>query len=97
MGSEIQNLLGPNRRIPVQSCSGYRYIMVIVEIDLNYVFVQPMKNKSDEKMVNAYKALMKRLRRAGIVPQKDVLDNECSENLKELNSDTCKLELVPTG
>ena len=40
---------------------------------------------------------MKRLRRAGIVPEKHVLDNECSENLKELIRDTCILELVPPG
>ena len=81
----------------MQSQARYRYIMVMVEIDSNYVLVQPMKNKSNEEMVNAYEALMKRLRRAGIVPEKHVLDNKCSETLKELIHNTCTLELVPPG
>ena len=84
-------------QFPVQSRAGYRYIMVMVEIDSNYVLLQPMKNKSDKAMVKAYEDLMKRLQKAGIVPEKHVLDNKCSENSKELIRDTCILELVPPG
>ena len=81
----------------VRSRAGYWYIMVMVKIDSNYALLQPMNNKSDKAMVEAYEALMKRLRRAGIVSKKHVLDNECSENLKELICVTCILELVPPG
>ena len=74
-------------KFPVRSRAGYWYIMVMVEIDSNYVLLQPMKNKSNEEMVDAYEALMKRLQRAGIVPKKHVLDNEVSETMKELIKD----------
>ena len=56
-----------------------------------------MKNKSDKEMVDAYKALMERLQRAGIDSKKHILVNECSENLKELIRDTYRLELLPPG
>ena len=48
-------------------------------------------------MIKAYQRLLKRLQRAGVETKKHVLDNECSEKLKELIWDTCKLELVPPG
>ena len=56
-----------------------------------------MKNKTDDEMIKAYQTLLKRLQRAGVETKKHVLDNECSEKLKELIRDTCKLELVPPG
>ena len=56
-----------------------------------------MKNKTDEEMVCACKALMKRLQQAGIILKKQVLDNECSKKLKETICDACKLEFVPLG
>ena len=71
--------------------------MVMIKIDSNYVLVQSMKNKSNKEMVDAYKALMKRLQRAGIYSKKHVLVNECSKNLKELICDTYRLEFVPPG
>ena len=54
-----------------------------------------MKNKSNKEIVDAYTALMKRLGRVSIVPEKHVFDNKCSENLKELICNTYTLELVP--
>ncbi len=50
-------------------------------------------------MIWAYNALLLQLRWAGIIPKKDVLENEVSENMKNHFHDTCKLdmELVPPG
>ena len=48
------------RKFSVRSRVGYRYIMVMVKIDSNYVLLQPMKNKSNKEVVDAYEALMKR-------------------------------------
>ena len=55
-----------------------RYIMVMVEIDSNYTLFEPMKNRTDAVMINAYRALLKRLKRAGVTTTKHVFDNECS-------------------
>jgi hypothetical protein len=73
--------------------------MVMVEIDSNAILVKPMKSRKDEEMIRAYNALLLRLKRAGIVPKKHVLDNEVSENMKNRICGTCKInkELVPPG
>jgi hypothetical protein len=84
---------------PTRSQHGNKYIMVMVEIDSNAILVEPMKSRKDAEMIRANDALLLRLKRAGIVPKKHVLDNEVSENMKNHIRDTCKLnmELVPPG
>jgi hypothetical protein len=56
-----------------------------------------MKSKNDNEMITTYDKLVMHLKRAGITPQKHVLDNEVSENMKNHNRDHYKfqLELVP--
>ncbi len=56
--------------------SGNKYIMVLVKIDSNAILVEPMKSRKDAEMIQAYNALLLRLRRAGIIPKKHVLDNK---------------------
>jgi hypothetical protein len=86
-------------QFPTRSLQGNKYIMVMVEIDSNDILVKPMKSRKDAKMIRAYNALLLRLKRAGIVPKKHVLDNEVSENMKNHIRDRCKFdtELVPPG
>ncbi len=83
----------------IQSLHGNKYIMVMVEININAILVEPMKKRKDDEMIQAYNALLLRLKWAGIVPKKHVLDNEVSENMKNHIGYTCKLdmELVPPG
>ena len=45
-------------KFPLRARSGNCYIMVMVEIDSNYTFVQPMKNRSDREMIQAYQTLL---------------------------------------
>ncbi len=56
--------------------SGNKYIMVLVEINSNAILVEPMKSRKDAEIILAYNALLLRLKRAGIIPKKHVLDNE---------------------
>jgi hypothetical protein len=73
--------------------------MVMLEINSNVILVEPMKSCKDEEMIPAYNALLLRLKHAGIVPKKHVLDNKVSENMKNHIRNTCKfdMELVPPG
>jgi hypothetical protein len=73
--------------------------MVMVKIDSNSILVEPMKSCKDEEMIRTYNALLLRLKQAGIVHKKHVLDNKVSENTKNHIRDTCKfdMELVPPG
>jgi hypothetical protein len=86
-------------QFPTRSQQGNKYIMVMVEIDSNAILIEPMKSRKDEEMIRAYNALLLRLKQAGIVPKKHVLDNEVSENMMNHICKTCKfdMELVPPG
>ncbi len=86
-------------QFPIQSLCGNKCIMVMVEINSNTILVEPMKNRKDTKMIQAYNSLLLQLKWAGIIPKKHVLDNKVSENMKNHICNTCKLdmELVPPG
>ena len=44
-------------RFPATSSKGNQYIMVLVEIDGNFIDAEPMKNKSEGSMIKAYQTL----------------------------------------
>jgi hypothetical protein len=48
-------------KFPKRSQKGYKYIMVMVEIDSNAILVEPMKIRKDEEMIQAYDALLAQL------------------------------------
>ena len=48
-------------------------------------------------MNRAYTAMINRLHKAGFIPKKHILDNECSEELKTAIKEKCLLQLVPPG
>ncbi|KAL7516095.1 hypothetical protein ACHAWF_000024, partial [Thalassiosira exigua] len=83
---------------PARSRKGNRYIMVLCEIDNNIIISEPMRNRTSGEMVRAYRALIKRLKNAGIKPKKQVLDNEASEEYKQaIKEEGLEYELVPKG
>ena len=71
----------------------------MVEIDSNAILVEPLSSRKDAELTRAYRTLMLRLKAAGIVPKKHVLDNEVSEAMKTVIRDEYKMEmeLVPPG
>ena len=57
-------------------------MMIMCEIDGNAVLVEPMKNKTEEEMVETYQIMIDRLKTGGSFPKKHILDNEISEKYK---------------
>ena len=58
---------------------GNKYVMVLVEVDGNYIDAEPLKNKLEGAMIQAYQTLWKRLTTSGTVkPTTHILDNEAS-------------------
>ena len=54
-------------------------MMIMVEIDSNYIDSEPMKIRSEGEMIRAYQALLKRIKRTGVCdPKEHILDNEAS-------------------
>ena len=86
-------------QFPKRFLQGNKYLTVMVEIDSNAILVEPMKSRKDAEMTRAYQALMLRLKQAGIVPKKHVLDNEVAEHMKTMIRDGYKMqmELAPPG
>jgi hypothetical protein len=58
---------------PVRSRRGNKYIMTLCKIDNNIIISKVMKNRTTGEMIRAYRALMRRLKAAGIKPKKTCL------------------------
>ena len=84
-------------RFPFTSYRGFKYLMVMVEIDSSNILVEPLKSKESEETQEAYLGLIGQLKKAGLAPKKHVMDNEVSKALKECITEECQLELVPLG
>ena len=69
---------------PATSSKGNKYIMVLVEVDGNYIDAEPMKNKSEGSMIKTYHILWNHLTATGTVkPKMHIMDNEVSEEFKK--------------
>jgi hypothetical protein len=65
------------------SQQGNRYIMVAIHLNTNYIFVELMRSRSQEKMIRAYEKIFNRMRLAGLGLKKHTLDNKASEAFKQ--------------
>ena len=84
------------RRFPATSSKGNQYVMVLVEVDGNFIDAEPMKNRSEGAMIKAYIALWTRLTASGTVkPKMYILDNEASAEFKMEIQKNCSIQLVP--
>ena len=83
-------------RFPATSTRGNQYIMVLIEVDGNYIDAEPMKNKTEGSIIKAYLILWARLTALGTVrPSTHLLDNEASVAFKTEIKKNCTLQLVP--
>ncbi len=81
---------------PVTSQRRYRYIMVRIHLDANYIFCKLMNNRKENKMIKAYECMMWRMKNSGLGLKKLQLDNECSEKFKmHIKNAGMTHELVP--
>jgi hypothetical protein len=71
-------------------------VMILVEVDGNYIDAEPLKNKSEGAMIKAYLVLWQRLTAKGTVkPTTHILDNEASAAFKAEIKKNCTIQLVP--
>jgi hypothetical protein len=83
-------------RFPATSSRGNQYVMVLVEVDGNYIDAEPMKNKTEGSMIKAYLALWARLTASRTVkPTTHILSNEASAAFKAEIKKNCTIQLVP--
>ena len=83
-------------RLPFTSSRGNQYIMVAYHYDGNAILVEPVKNRNAQTLVNAWTKLNKRFTEAGLKPTTYIMDNECSNDLKQaIFLEDIKHQLVP--
>jgi hypothetical protein len=69
---------------PVQSSRGNKLLMVLFEVDGNYINAEPMKDSYDNSLIKAYHTLWVQKTKSGKVrPMVHILDNEASARFKE--------------
>ena len=84
-------------RFPAQSSKGNNYILIVYDYDSNAILAEPLKNRSDQSICMAYQQLHNKLKRCGLKPQLQRLDNEATKALKEfLQEEKVDYQLVPT-
>ena len=60
-----------------------KIVMIAVDLNANYIFAEPMQNKTDSEQLHAYQKIINRMRRTKLGLRKHVLDNEISKEYRE--------------
>ncbi len=72
--------------------------MVAIHLDANYIFAEPMKNRTYGKMIRAYQKIINRMKAAGLGLKKQVLNNKCLVAMKAcIKENNMNYELIPPG
>ena len=81
---------------PHVSNQGNRYMMVLAHIDSDSIWVKPMNNRTEGGMMLARRQALKQLHAVGIIPKRQVLDNETSMAYRQEIMETgMTYQLVP--
>ena len=83
-------------KFPTVSSRGNKYQMILTHIDTGSIWVEATKNKTEGEMILARRRALLRMKACGIVPQHQVMDNECSTAYKqEITESGMTYQLVP--
>ena len=83
-------------RFPFQSSRGNNYLLVAYHPDANAILLEPLKNCTATKIVNAWTKINNKLKACALKPNTWILDNECSTELKNaLTHENITWQLVP--
>ena len=83
-------------RFPYRSSRGNEYIMVAYNYDANAILAEPVKNRQALTLTTAWRIIDNKFKTAGVQPRTYVMDNECSNDLKQaLQKEKLDLQLVP--
>ncbi len=84
-------------KFPITSSRGNKYLMVAVELDGNYIDAEPLKTRTAQSLIKAYKAIHARWKATRVIcPNWHILDNEAPEELKQaIRENGCRVELTP--
>ena len=81
-------------RFPVQSSRGNKYIMVVYDHDSNAILPKALKSRSAAEHLTAIQEVHQYLNSRGIHPKIHIMDNECSQLVKNYIRQEQKIELM---
>ncbi|KAL7523842.1 hypothetical protein ACHAXR_000839 [Thalassiosira sp. AJA248-18] len=85
-------------KFPYLSSRGMRYIMVAFHTDPNYIFAEPMRNRTERQMIEAYDKIVQKMKSGGLGIKLHILDNEISAEYKAaIKANGATHQLVPPG
>jgi hypothetical protein len=83
-------------RFPTTSSRGNKYIMIPYDYGSNAILAEPLKSKSEGKMIRAYSKLHEYISGRGLKLRLQKLDNECPTGLKRfMKQNEADYQLVP--
>ena len=83
-------------QFPHLSSRGNRYQMILFHVDSNSIWVEATKNKTEGEMILGRHRALTRMKACGIVPKRQVLDNEASAAYKlAIRESGMDYQLVP--
>ena len=84
------------RNFPVKLSRGDQYIFILYHFDTNTIHDVPLKNKHSYSITQAWLECYALLNHYGEAPTLHILDNECSQDLKDaFLNEQVKFQLVP--
>ena len=70
-------------RFPYKSSRGHEYVLIVYDYDSNAILAEPLVSRLGSEIARGWKTIHQRLSHRGVEPNLYVLDNECSEILKQ--------------
>ena len=85
------------RRFPIKARSGNQYLIVAHHCNSNAILVDPFNTSKDKHRLEAYKSIMARLRKNGMLVNPQILNNEDSTKFKHIITEELGInyQLVP--
>ena len=69
-------------RFQYRSSRGNEYVLVAYHYDANAILATPVRNRQKETLVTAWSTLNRRFSAAGVQPTTYIMDNECSDDMR---------------
>jgi len=67
---------------PCVSSQNNKFIMVVHHVDSNSTWVEPLHDQLEGTLIATRTKILEQMRRQGIVPKHQILDNQCSDRMK---------------
>jgi hypothetical protein len=85
-------------KFPNLSTRGNNYMFVLYDYDSNAIMAEPIKPRTQGELTRAYKKLFGQLEKRGLHPQVQLLDNECSQSMKDIMDElNVQWQFTPAG